>query len=78
MAIMIMMEFSINVASVMGNFNAVPKQAHRIDFLSKSVFVTPTVVIPRMTNVIHNAIVISYRIKNIRPNAVSIKGYTFA
>ena len=32
--------FSINVASVIGNFKAVPKHAHRMCFLSKSVLST--------------------------------------
>lgn len=35
-AITIIMAFSIKVASVIGNFKAVPKQAQRIDFLFKS------------------------------------------
>ena len=73
-AIIIIMVFSINVASVIGNFKAVPKQAHRIDFLSKSAFVTPIVVIPNTTSVTTKAILTSNRIKNIKPKAVSIKG----
>ena len=39
MAIINIIEFSINVASVMGNFKAVPKQAHRILFLSSNVLI---------------------------------------
>lgn len=73
-AITIIMAFSINVASVIGNFKAVPKQAQRIDFLSNSVFVTPIVVIPKTISVTIKAILISNRIKNINPKAVSING----
>ena len=60
----------MKVASVIGNFNAVPKQAQRIDFLSKSALVTPKII-----NVIIKAMSISKRIKNIKPNNVSMKGY---
>ena len=74
MAIAIIMLFSINVALVMGNFKAVPKQAHCILFLSSKTFVTPTVVTPKMTKVTINAIGISNRIKNMSPKAVSING----
>ena len=63
-AITIIMAFSIKVASVMGNFKAVPKQAQRIDFLSRSVLVTPIVVTPSTTKVTINAMSISKRIKN--------------
>ena len=58
----------------MGNFKAVPKQAHCINFLSNKVFVTPNVVIHNKTSVIIKAIFISKRIKNINPNEVSKKG----
>ena len=43
-----MIIFSIRVASVMGSFKCVPKQAHWIVFLDKRVFVTPTVVTIRI------------------------------
>ena len=70
-----MMLFSIKVALVMGNFSAVPKQAHCIDFLFINVLVTPMVVVPKMIKVITKAIGISIRIKNIIPNATSMNGY---
>ncbi len=54
-AITNIMAFSIKVASVMGKFKAVPKQAHLILFLSRRVLVTPKVVIPNMTIVIISA-----------------------
>ena len=47
-AITIIMAFSIKVASVIGRFKVVPRQAHVIDFLSKSALVTPIVVIPKI------------------------------
>ena len=65
----------MKVASVIGNFNAVPKQAQRIDFLSKSALVTPIVVTPKIIKVTIKAMSISKRIKNINPNNVSMKGY---
>lgn len=37
-AITIIMAFSINVASVIGNFSAVPRQAQRIDFFIQKRF----------------------------------------
>src|SRR5690606_27970724 len=74
-AITIIMAFSINVASVIGNFSAVPRQAQRIDFLSKSVLVTPTVVVLNIISVAIRAISISKRIKNISPRVVSMNGY---
>ena len=57
MVIANIMAFSIKVASVMGSFKTVPKHAHRIVFLSKSVLATPTVVIPNTTNVTKSAMV---------------------
>ena len=54
-AITIIIEFSIKVALVIGNFKAVPRQAHWIVFLSNKDFVTPIVVIPKITSVISNA-----------------------
>jgi len=50
-----MIAFSINVASVMGKFIAVPKQAQRMFFLSNKVLVTPMEVIPKTSTVIHRA-----------------------
>jgi hypothetical protein len=61
-AIIIIIAFSIKVASVIGNFKAVPKHAHLIDFLSNNVFVTPIVVMPNTISVIDRAILISKRI----------------
>ena len=58
----------------MGSFKVVPKQAHLRDFLFKSTFVTPIVVVPKTKIVIHKAMVISNLIKNINPSTVSIKG----
>ena len=55
-AITIIMEFSINVALVIGNFKAVPKQAHWMVFLLSRALVTPMVVIPRTISVTINAI----------------------
>ena len=72
----IIIAFSINVASVIGNFKAVPKQAHWMDFLLNKVLLTPIVVIPNITSVIIKAILTSNRIKNMSPRAVSIKGYS--
>ena len=46
-AIAIIRAFSIKVASVIGNFKAVPKQAHCILLLVNKLLVTPTVVIPK-------------------------------
>lgn len=60
MAMTIIIIFSINVASVIGSFKTVPKQAHLIDFLSNNVFVTPIVVTPNTKRVIINAILTSY------------------
>lgn len=74
MAIINMMEFSIKVASVIGSCKAVPKQAHRIFFLSNSVLLTPMVVMPNTIIVAISANGICTRIKNINPNANSIKG----
>ena len=71
-----MIAFSINVASVIGSFNAVPKHAHRIDFLFSNVFVTPMVVIPSIISVTISAMFTLIRSKNINPKAVSINGYT--
>ena len=65
--IIIIIVFSINVASVIGNFKAVPKQAHCIDFLFNNVLVTPIVVIPKTISVIIKAIFTLKRINNIKP-----------
>ena len=70
-----MIIFSINVASVMGSFKCVPKQAHWIVFLEKIVLVTPTVVAVRIIKEIAKAAIIFTLIKNITPKTVSIKGY---
>ena len=70
-----MIIFSIRVASVMGSFKCVPKQAHWIVFLDNSVLVTPTVVAVRIIKETTKAAIICILIKNITPKTVSIKGY---
>ena len=62
------------VASVIGNFNTVPRQAHWIDCLSNNTLETPIVVIANKTKVDIKATLISHLIKNIMPNNVSTKG----
>jgi hypothetical protein len=47
-----MITFSIRVASVIGNFMDVPRHAHSIVFLLKSVLITPNVVILKIKKVI--------------------------
>jgi hypothetical protein len=73
-AITIIMVFSIKVASVMGNFKAVPKQAQLILFLLNKLLITPTVVVDNMTSVITKAQSKPHLNRNISPNIVSIKG----
>ena len=46
----------MKVASVIGNFNAVPKQAQRINSFLKSALYTPIVVNPKIINVAIKAI----------------------
>jgi hypothetical protein len=74
-AIIIIKAFSIKVASVIGSFRVVPRHAQLIDFLFKSVCVTPTDVMPRTIIVNIKAILTSILVKNIIPNNISIKGY---
>lgn len=70
----IMMVFSINVASVIGSFNAVPKHAHFILFLFNKVFDTPTVVIPKIISVATREGIMKILIKKNRPRINSING----
>ena len=67
--------FSINVASVMGNFSAVPRQAQLILLLLSKLEITPTVVIDKIMIVITKAVFNDHLIKNIIPKIDSRKGY---
>ena len=59
----------------MGNFNTDPRQAHWIDFFEIRILITPMVVNPRTQIERIKALNTSISIKNIKPSAVSIKGY---
>ena len=61
---MSMMLFSIKVASVIGKFSAVPRQAHFIVFLENKDLVTPIVVMPSTIIVATKATSISNLNKN--------------
>ena len=65
----------MSVASVIGSFSVVPRHAQIIDFLFKSVLVTPKVVIPRTIIVNIKASSTSILVKNIIPNNTSMSGY---
>ena len=67
--------FSIKVASVMGNFSTVPRQAQLILLLSSKLEITPTVVIDKIIIVIIKAVFNDHLIKNIIPKIDSRKGY---
>ena len=66
--------FSISVALVIGSFKDVPRHAHWIEFLFSNTFVTPIVVMPRITSVVISANWRFNRNKNRNPKTVSIKG----
>lgn len=70
--------FSKSVASVIGNFIEVPKQAHSISFLLKSAFTTPKVVIVKTQNVMKETILIFQLNKKQIPKINSKKGYNLA
>ena len=53
-----MITFSIRVASVIGNFIDVPRHAHSIVFLLKSVLIIPNVVILKIKKVIKDTVLI--------------------
>ena len=71
-------KFSIKVASVIGSFNEVPKQAQSISVLFTKVLITPKEVIDKTSNVTKRIIGRFHSIKKAMPKAVSIKGYKFA
>ena len=68
------MIFSIKVASDMGSFKAVPRQAHEILFLFNKESKTPIVVIDNTINVTHKAMSNFQRIKKRTPRTVSKNG----
>ena len=70
--------FSIKVASVMGSFNEVPKQAQSISVLLTKVLITPIEVIDKTNNVMERITGRFHPIKKAVPKAVSRKGYKFA
>ena len=70
--------FSIKVASVIGSFNEVPKQAQSISVLLAKVLITPKEVIDKTNNVIERVTGRFHPIKKLIPKAVSRKGYKFA
>lgn len=59
----------------MGNFNTDPRQAHWMDFFEKRTLPTPIVVNPRTKTERIRALNTLIFVKNIKPSAVSIKGY---
>ena len=71
-------KFSIKVASVIGSFNEVPKQAQLISVLLTKVLITPKEVIDKTNNVIVRTTGRFHSIKKAIPKAVSRKGYKFA
>tara|TARA_B110000008_G_C16748649_1_gene475632 strand:- start:57 stop:338 length:282 start_codon:yes stop_codon:yes gene_type:complete len=73
-----MIKFSIRVASVIGSFIEVPRHAHSIVFLLKSVLITPNVVMLKIKKVIKDAILIFQLNKNEIPKNNSKKGYNLA
>jgi hypothetical protein len=73
-----MITFSIRVASVIGNFMDVPRHAHSIVFLLKSVLITPNVVILKIKKVTKDAVLIFQLNKNEIPKNNSKKGYSLA
>ena len=71
-------KFSIKVASVIGSFNEVPKQAQSISVLFTKVLITPKEVIDKTNNVTERITGRFHSIKKAIPRAVSRKGYKFA
>ena len=71
-------KFSIKVASVIGSFNEVPKQAQSISVLFTKVLITPKEVIDKTNKVTERITGRFHSIKKAIPRAVSRKGYKFA
>ena len=67
-------KFSIKVASVIGSFNEVPKQAQSISVLLTKVLITPKEVIDKTNNVTERTNGRFHSIKKAIPRAVSRKG----